>query len=136
MNSNPEDKAVYGITEFTDWTHEEKQSILGLIKPDHSKLKGIRLPEPEGELKQEMFDWRGKGVMNPIKNQGACGSCWAFCANSALESHWKIQKKGDLVDLSEQELVDCSRGQGNHGCDGGFYDNAWEYNNLKGGQNL
>lgn len=97
-------------------------------------MKVERLSEPEDEAGEE-FDWRSKGILNPIKNQGSCGSCWAFAANGALESHWKIITK-ESFDLSEQELVDCSRNEGNHGCNGGFYSNAWDYNRKVGGQNL
>lgn len=51
-------------------------------------------------------DWRTKGVINPIKDQGSCGSCWAFMATGALEPLRAIQM-GKLHDLSEQQLVDC-----------------------------
>jgi len=70
--------------------------------------------------------------MTGIKNQGSCGSCWAFAANAVHESIWAIQKK-TLLDLSEQELVDCSRLEGNLGCNGGWYYWAWDYIKKVGG---
>ena len=52
------------------------------------------------------MDWRQYGAVNPVKNQGACGSCWAFAAASSIESaHWQTTKQ--LVSLSEQQFVDC-----------------------------
>jgi C1A family cysteine protease len=63
------------------------------------------------------IDWVSKGMVTPIKNQGQCGSCWAFSATAACES-FSLQK-GQTVNLAEQQLVDCSRSYGNQGCNGG-----------------
>lgn len=70
------------------------------------------------------LDWRTKGVLTPVKNQGQCGSCWAFSTIETLESREKLDGK-PLKVLSEQELVDCDHVD--HGCGGGIMQNGYDW---------
>jgi len=124
-----------GVNEFSDMTAEEFQDSGRVMKiklqadarsclahgvtADFSSLRGQDIPTS--------FDWRTKGVVNPIQNQGQCGSCWTFSTIAVIESAYAI-KTGKLQKLSEQEIVDCSHGcvleDGqqvcNQGCNGGW----------------
>lgn len=70
------------------------------------------------------WDWRDYGVVSPVKNQGTCGSCWAFSSAGAVESAYAIATNKSVVSLSEQELIDCAS---KDGCGGGFMDNAFHW---------
>ncbi|CAF0715465.1 unnamed protein product [Adineta steineri] len=73
-----------------------------------------------------LLDWRNQSVVEAVKDQGVCGSCWAFSTAGAIESAYAI-KNGTLLSLSEQQLNDCSGGDGNEGCNGGMTDNGFVY---------
>ena len=134
LNSNPNDEATYSISEFADWTKEEFEKLLGaknMIAQPESERRYTEFDT--SDLKDDdSFDWSTTGKVQTVKNQGSCGSCWAFGANAALESAYAIAY-GQLYDLSEQELVDCTRNYGNYGCGGGWHYNSYRYIEDKSG---
>ncbi|KAG2702960.1 hypothetical protein I3760_06G115800 [Carya illinoinensis] len=122
-----------GLNEFADITHEEfKNKYLGL-KPElprrRSSSKDFNYRDVEDLPKS--VDWRENGAVTPVKNQGSCGSCWAFSTVAAIEGINKIVT-GNLTSLSEQELIDCDRSF-NSGCNGGLMDYAFEFIISNGG---
>ena len=114
------------MNEFGDLSGAEFAAIyngfLGLHRPPNGSAF---IPAQNVELPTSV-DWRTKGAVTPVKNQGQCGSCWAFSAVAALEGQHFL-KTGSLVSLSEQQLVDCSGAFGNFGCSGGWPYQADEY---------
>lgn len=116
-----------GLNKFADLTKEEfKSKYLGLLPNAQNNLRNeVDLPTPVGGNPLEV-DWREKGAVNAVKDQKNCGSCWAFSTVAAIEGRYQIAK-GELLSLSEQELVDCSRSYGNHGCNGGLMDYGFKY---------
>ncbi|XP_010466086.1 PREDICTED: probable cysteine protease RDL2 [Camelina sativa] len=123
-----------GLTRFADLTNDEFRAIYLRKKMERSKgsVKSERYLYQEGDVLPDEVDWREKGAVVPVKDQGNCGSCWAFSAVGAVEGINQI-KTGELISLSEQELVDCDRGFVNAGCDGGIMNYAFQFIMKNGG---
>ena len=120
------------VNQFTDLTQDEfKENYIGngyggLYKEVGSY--GCKTFTSSASGVPTSLDWRVKGAVTSVKDQGQCGSCWSFSSTGAVEGAWAIFK-GTLVDLSEQELVDCATGlsYGSHGCNGGQMEGAFKF---------
>jgi len=128
IHNNSGARFTMGVNAFADMTWEEFHSTkLGYNKVDNSLLRSKNEVHIASNTPlAASVDWRTKGLVTPVKDQGQCGSCWAFSATGSIEAAY-MQKKGTLVSLSEQQLVDCSTPQGNQGCNGGLMDSAFQY---------
>jgi len=122
--------AVYTHTSpFADWTVEEFSARNSLKAHLFDANGAVEQDEPHNASSlPAAFDWREKGAVNPVKNQGSCGSCWAFSTVGNIEGVNFVQTK-KLLSLSEQELVDCDKtgSQGDQGCQGGLPSNAFKF---------
>ena len=114
-----------GVTPFADLTEDEFALFNG-IRTGGPLSTGCAKFQSSNSNVPASYDWRSHGAVTPVKDQGQCGSCWSFSATGAMEGAWAIAK-GSLVSLSEQQLVDCSKSYGNHGCNGGLMDDAFQY---------
>ncbi|XP_069784636.1 procathepsin L-like [Narcine bancroftii] len=112
------------FSKFSNGFHEFEMKNLSWKEAASAGPKPFRLPLS--------VDWRTKGYVTGVKDQGHCGSCWAFSAVGSLEGQ-TFKKTQKLVSLSEQNLVDCSSAQGNHGCQGGLMQYAFNYILLNNG---
>ncbi|CAF0898668.1 unnamed protein product [Rotaria sordida] len=117
------------LNKFADRTDDELRAIRGRR---HTKGYNGGLRFPIEELTKDnraiphSIDWRIMGAVTPVKDQGICGSCWSFGTTGVIEGAYFV-KHGSSIRLSEQDLVDCSWGFGNNGCDGGEDFRAFQY---------
>jgi C1A family cysteine protease len=124
----------HGITQFMDLTPNEFKAMHTGLKPSRNKTAGAMKIHPNAKrvaAQAASIDWNAKGALTPVKNQGQCGSCWAFSATEQLESQY-FQKYGVLKELSPQQIVSCDTTC--DGCGGGNPIEAWGYVNGFGGQ--
>eukprot|EP01099_Mayorella_cantabrigiensis_P001005 TRINITY_DN141_c0_g1_i5.p1 TRINITY_DN141_c0_g1~~TRINITY_DN141_c0_g1_i5.p1 ORF type:complete len:337 (-),score=77.85 TRINITY_DN141_c0_g1_i5:148-1158(-) len=122
-----------GLNRFADLTNTEfMERYAGLHAPLVHTIDSEHLYVPEQtQALPASLDWRSKGVVTAVKDQGACGSCWSFSTTGSVEGAWALNYS--LVSLSEQNLMDCSWSYGNRACNGGWMDNAFKYIIANGG---
>uniref|UniRef100_UPI00358F8161 digestive cysteine proteinase 2-like n=1 Tax=Myxine glutinosa TaxID=7769 RepID=UPI00358F8161 len=133
-------KATYhmGMNAYADLYNEEFMALKNggcFLQPAEKKSRTSTFQPLTGVSLPATVDWRNQGYVTPVKDQGQCGSCWSFSSTGSLEGQVFAQT-GQLLSLSEQQLVDCSGSYGNYGCNGGYMDSAFEYIQNAGGIEL
>ena len=129
-NIVPNQNFTLGVNQFSDLTPEEFKALY-----INSGFQGVNVGSygcktytSSATSAPASLDWRQKNAVTSVKDQGSCGSCWTFSSTGASEGAWAIST-GKLIDLSEQQLVDCATGvsYGSHGCNGGQMEGADKY---------
>merc|ERR1711998_764998 len=106
-----------------------KKTMLGFKKPAHTDMPKMGSHQVSGKAAPASIDWSTKGAVTKVKDQGQCGSCWAFSATGTIEGAVQIAS-GKLTSLSEQHLVDCE--PHSDGCQGGYMNYAVKYTETHG----
>jgi len=117
-----------GVTIHADKTQEEFKDWLKLTSGTKPKAPAAGCDSFDASAVEAPAakDWTSVGAVTPIKNQGQCGSCWAFSTTGSIEGQ-NFLTNGKLTSFSEEQLVDCSSAEGNQGCNGGLMDDGFAY---------
>merc|ERR1712160_14474 len=134
VNAHNSKQSTYELTytgPLAAKTREEYKQLLGYTtSSSYGDLPSAGQHVNSGVAAPESIDWTTKGAVTPVKNQGQCGSCWAFSTTGSAEGALAIAAglgANSLVSLSEQELVDCAGSFGNQGCNGGLMDDGFKF---------
>ena len=126
------------VNSFSDLTTEQFANRLLARQPTSggATVSVVEQPPQPRLHNPESMDWRSKGVTTKVKNQGGCGSCWAFASTEVIESHFAITNKQTPVTLAPQTLVDCAANPthcgGTGGCEGSIPELAFNYTKSHG----
>jgi C1A family cysteine protease len=129
MEINAGGSAQHGITKFSDWTQAEFEAKMlnSDVSMRSANREYVEVPPYEGV--QTLVDWSGR-LTTPVKNQGYCGSCWAFSATEQIESD-SMRTLGTSYILSPEQITQCDTTS--YGCNGGWTERAYNYVNRAGG---
>ncbi|KAF2070600.1 hypothetical protein CYY_008076 [Polysphondylium violaceum] len=117
---------ILGLTDFADLSNEEyRQTYLGITYEAEESDEQL-FDQADAAAYPNHLDWRVRGAVSHVKDQGRCGSCWSFSTSGAIEGANFIST-GKMTTLSEQQLIDCSKKYGNHGCNGGLMEPTFQY---------
>eukprot|EP00933_Yihiella_yeosuensis_P010127 TRINITY_DN11639_c1_g1_i1.p1 TRINITY_DN11639_c1_g1~~TRINITY_DN11639_c1_g1_i1.p1 ORF type:complete len:360 (-),score=74.39 TRINITY_DN11639_c1_g1_i1:176-1207(-) len=125
LNAKSKGATYSHLSPFADWTMEEFDALNTFRPAMMPSTPMAQAPLLATSDLPESFDWREKGAVNPVQNQGKCGSCWAFAAVANIEGQNFVNGTRSLLKLSEQQLVDCDKATGNDGCLDGYSKDAY-----------
>jgi len=143
-NSDPSTSFTMDHNMFSHLTWEEFKTMFSIGRPlptkptmpsqpfenDSQEIAAMERRLNTFSKPPSKVDWREKGAVTPVKNQGSCGSCWSFSTTGSMEGAYFL-KTGNLVSFSEQMLVDCDKYDS--GCGGGLMDFAFQWIQENGG---